>query len=127
MPLSTIRSKRRRPPARRSLRICWPKGAWSNGGYRLFYNVNFPPVPAAGVKGIKIAAQGLRPDTKFSVESHLSPAGRKFLWIKGAPQDVRTEPGTDVAANLDGYTSVTPMRGDLTAHDVLGALRKRMG
>ena len=102
------------------------KGAWSASGYRIFYNVNFPPIPGAEVKGMKIVSQGLRPDTKFSVESHFSPSGRKFLWVKGEPQAVRTEPGTDVAANLDGYISVTPMRCDLTAHDVLEALRERL-
>ena len=32
---------------------------------------------------------------------------------------MRAGDGTDAAVNLDGYISVTPMRADLTADDVL--------
>ncbi|QFT62812.1 5'/3'-nucleotidase SurE [Roseivivax sp. THAF30] len=91
-------------------------------GYRLFYNVNFPPVPASAVRGMKPAIQGKRPGTGFSVEPQLSPAGRRFLWIKGGDQRARTLPEADAAVNLDGYISVTPMRADLTAHDALNDL-----
>ncbi len=91
--------------------------------YRLFYNVNFPPVPANKVKGARIAPQGFRRDTHFGVEPHSSPSGRKFLWIKGGYQHNPTAPGTDVAVNLEGYISVTPMRADLTAHDALDKLK----
>ncbi|WP_436399475.1 5'/3'-nucleotidase SurE [Roseobacter sp. S98] len=92
-------------------------------GYRLFYNVNFPPVPASGVKGTRLSRQGLRDGTVFSTEPHLSPSGRRFLWIRGGNQQVSTAPGTDAADNLDGYISVTPMRADLTAHDVMEDLK----
>ncbi|GAA6200429.1 5'/3'-nucleotidase SurE [Aquicoccus sp. SU-CL01552] len=91
--------------------------------YRLFYNINFPPLPAAEVRGMRVAPQGYRRDTRFSVEPHSSPSGRRFLWIKGGNQHVPTEPGSDAAVNLDGYISVTPMRADLTAHDALEALK----
>ncbi len=89
--------------------------------YRLFYNVNFPPQPAARVLGIRVATQGFRRDTRFSTETHVSPSGRKFLWIKGGEQHHPTAQGSDAALNLEGYVSVTPMRADLTAHEVLGA------
>ncbi|MDK3071924.1 5'/3'-nucleotidase SurE [Sedimentitalea sp. JM2-8] len=91
--------------------------------YRLFFNVNFPPVPAGEVRGIRVTPQGFRRGTRFGVEPHSSPSGRRFLWIKGGNQQIRTEPGTDAAVNLDGYVSVTPMRADLTAHDVLDAMK----
>lgn len=91
--------------------------------YRLFYNVNFPPVPAASVKGTRVVAQGYRRGTRFSTEPHNSPSGRRFLWIKGGNQQTPTLPDTDAAVNLDGYISVTPMRADLTAHDALDALK----
>jgi 5'-nucleotidase len=93
-----------------------------NADYRLFYNVNFPPVPAAGVKGVRATAQGWRRDAVFSTEAANSPSGRRFLWVKGGPQHTPTLPGTDAAANLEGYVSVTPMRADLTAHDRLAEL-----
>ena len=81
---------------------------------------------AADVKGIKVVSQGYRTDTFFSVEPHHAPSGRKFLWIKGGAQDVPTAPGTDAHANLNGYISVTPMRCDLTAHDLLADLRESL-
>jgi 5'-nucleotidase len=98
------------------------KGIWADQDYGVFYNINFPPHPAAEVKGAKSVAQGFRPNTSFGVEPHFSPSGRKFLWVKGGPQHEPTAPGTDAWANLDGYISVTPMRADLTAHDALSRI-----
>ena len=99
----------------------------NSSDYMIFYNVNFPPIAAAQVKGMVVAAQGRRADTQFSVEPHHAPSGRKFLWVKGGPQHLPTAPGTDAHANLDGYISVTPMRADLTAHDIMDALKAQMG
>lgn len=90
--------------------------------YRLFYNVNFPPVPAAAVKGTKAVRQGQRYGTKFGVVPHMAPSGRRYVWIKGGDQRAATAPDTDAAANLDGYISVTPMRADLTDYDLLTQL-----
>ncbi|MEM1351241.1 MAG: 5'/3'-nucleotidase SurE [Pseudomonadota bacterium] len=90
--------------------------------YRLFFSVNFPPVPATSVKGIRLATQGFREGTGFSAEPHLSPSGRRFLWIKGGDQHRPTAEGSDAYLNLKGYISVTPMRADLTAHDTFDQL-----
>ncbi|AEI94437.1 MULTISPECIES: 5'/3'-nucleotidase SurE [Roseobacter] len=92
------------------------------GGYRLFYNVNFPPVPADEVLGIRLATQGFREGLGFSTEPHNAPSGRRFLWIKGGDQHRPTAPGSDAQLNLEGYISVTPMRADLTAHDMMAPL-----
>jgi 5'-nucleotidase len=92
-------------------------------GYRLFYNVNFPPVPAALVKGTVAAPQGLRHNTSFSVEASHSPSGRRFLWARGGDQRAPTEAGCDADMNLKGYITVTPMRADLTDHATLGSLK----
>ncbi|MEL6243158.1 MAG: 5'/3'-nucleotidase SurE [Pseudomonadota bacterium] len=94
-----------------------------NGGYILFFNVNFPPVPGADVKGIRLAPQGFRPGTGFHTAPLSAPSGRQFLWVQGGKQHVATAPGTDAAVNLDGYISVTPMRADLTDHAALDALK----
>lgn len=102
------------------------RGLWDDADYRLFYNINFPPVGAAAVKGVKVAAQGFRRYTSFTVEPQLSPTGRRFLWIKGGAQHGPTLPGTDVTANVEGFISVTPLRADLTAHEVLTDLEARL-
>ena len=89
-----------------------------------YYNVNFPPVLSGSVNGVRVVAQGRRPDIQHRVEAQIAPSGRRFMWVKGGSQTVESGPGTDVTANLRGYISVTPMRADLTAHeqlDVLGA------
>jgi len=97
-------------------------GIWLDRPYGVFYNLNFPPVPASGVKGTRAVAQGYRDGARFGVSPFTSPAGRTCLWIKGSEQQTETRPGTDVYANLNGYVSVTPMRADLTAHETLKAI-----
>ena len=101
-------------------------GLWDDADYRLFYNVNFPPVPAADVKGTRVGAQGFRRYTSFGLEPHISPTGRQFLWIKGGEQGRPTLPGTDVTLSVEGYIAVTPLRCDLTAHDSLAELARRI-
>ncbi|MEP5732547.1 MAG: 5'/3'-nucleotidase SurE [Sulfitobacter sp.] len=91
--------------------------------YSLFYNVNFPPVAGADVRGIKLATQGRRPGVVFGTQPQTAPSGRRFSWIKGGDQQVKTAPGSDAAVNLEGYVSVTPMRADLTAHEVMHSLK----
>jgi 5'-nucleotidase len=108
------------------IRTLLSKGLWTEEDYGIFYNVNFPPLTAKGTLGLRVARQGFRRDTSFSVEPHQSPSGRKFLWIKGGPQHTPTLPGTDAAVNLEGYISVTPMRADLTAHDLVAELEIRL-
>ncbi|MEL6170075.1 MAG: 5'/3'-nucleotidase SurE [Pseudomonadota bacterium] len=110
-----------------TVRALLDQGIWETSGYQVFYNVNFPPVPAAAVKGMRVTSQGFREDTAFSVQPHRSPSGRMFMWAQGGAQHVPTAPGTDAAANLEGYVSITPLRADLTAHDLLDPLRTRLG
>lgn len=105
-----------------TIRALLDRGLWDATPYRLFYNVNFPALAAGAVRGLRVARQGFRSTAQFGIEAQTSPSGRRFLWVTGGPQAVRTGPGTDVDANLDGYIAVTPMRADLTAHDTLAAL-----
>ncbi|WP_045389739.1 5'/3'-nucleotidase SurE [Falsirhodobacter sp. alg1] len=91
---------------------------WDEADYRLFYSVNFPPVAAKDVLGTRAAPQGFRQNTSFSTKPHMSPSGKRFLWVQGSSQGPAMA-GSDVNLNLEGYISVTPMRCDLTAHDRL--------
>lgn len=95
-------------------------------GYRLFYNVNFPPVPAGETLGLRVAEQGKRPNTRFSAIEQESPTGRTFLWAKGGNQQQATAPGSDAAVNLDGYVSITPMRANLTDYVALASLQEAL-
>ena len=95
---------------------------WGKGDYRVFYNVNFPPVEAKDVLGSKFTPLGYRENSSFSVEPSLSPGGKRFLWIKGGRQDIPTKENTDAAVNLNGYVSITPMNTDLTDYSSLKKL-----
>lgn len=109
------------------VRALLDKGLWDETeDYRLIYNVNFPPLPADEVKGVKVAAQGFRRYGGFRIEPHVSPTGRNFMWIRNGEQGRPTLPGTDVTANVEGHISVTPLRCDLTAHDRLAELEARL-
>jgi len=87
----------------------------TEGGYRVFYNVNFPPTEI--IKGVAVVPQGLRPNTSFGVSPFKTHSGKEFLFIKGGNQHIKVSQNSDVAANLSGYISLTPMRADLTAID----------
>ena len=107
-----------------TVRALLNEALWDDGAdYKPFYNVNFPPVPAEAVKGMAATFQGFRLNTRFRAEAQTSPTGRKFLWVRGGPQHEPTAPGTDAAANLDGYISITPMRADLTDYAMVNTLK----
>ncbi len=97
---------------------------WGEAPYGVFYNINFPPVPAAACKGVKAVAQGFRDNTEFHTVAETGPNGRRFLWVTMGSQQEPTKPGTDVHANLGGYISVTPMRADMTSHTHLSKLQE---
>ncbi|PIE10386.1 MAG: 5'/3'-nucleotidase SurE [Rhodobacterales bacterium] len=97
----------------------WPE---DTDGYGLFWNVNFPPCPAAEVKGLSAAPQGYRGHGRMRMTPAEAPNRRRFLWITGSDQHAPTADGSDVALCLDGWIAATPMRADLTDHAALGAL-----
>ena len=109
-----------------AVRACLEAGFKRAHDYALFYNLNFPPVPAADVLGLRAVSQGYRGDGAFSASATKAPNGRKFLFMHGRPQQTPTKDGTDAAVNLSGYVSITPMRADLTAHDQLATLAKKL-
>jgi len=104
------------------VRALLDESLWDEEDYMPFYNVNFPPIAAADVKGMQATTQGFRLNTRFRAEAQMSPTGRQFMWVRGGPQHEPTAPGTDAAANLDGYISITPMRVDLTDYDMISRL-----
>ncbi|HKK36964.1 MAG TPA: 5'/3'-nucleotidase SurE, partial [Paracoccaceae bacterium] len=76
---------------RRVLDLPWDEDA----AYGLFYNVNFPPVPAAKVKGVRAAAQGRRPNGAFRVQEQVAPNGRTYFWLAHGRGNHESPEGTD--------------------------------
>jgi 5'-nucleotidase len=62
-------------------------------GYRLFYSVNFPPFPAAGVCAAAAwRRRGFARQPALACCPHVAPSGRRFLWVTGGDQHRPTAP-----------------------------------
>lgn len=95
---------------------------WSREGYHLFYNLNFPAVSAAEVKGIRATYQGARPGPTFGVKPQTSPNGRHYLWLTHGTGNGGLEPGSDAHDCHAGHVTVTPLSADLTVHEMVKPL-----
>ncbi|MEL6583975.1 MAG: 5'/3'-nucleotidase SurE [Pseudomonadota bacterium] len=93
-----------------------------DGRYGVFYNINFPPVWGDEVKGIRVTRQGERGGSPFSVEAQVAPNMRKYLWVSHGRGNPTSAPGTDAREASEGYITVTPLRADLTAGDLVQTL-----
>lgn len=102
-------------------------GAWTAKPYGVFYNVNFPALPAASVRGVRATVQGRRPAATFGTEPQIAPNGRKYLWLTHGHGNDDTAPGSDARECHDGWVTVTPLRADLTAHDQVEPLARALG
>ncbi len=79
-------------------------------------NVN---VPLGTIKGVKVTRQGRRRYHDVLVR-RIDPMGRPYYWIGGeAPTGDTEEVGTDVWAVANGYISITPIRLDMTDHELM--------
>lgn len=105
-----------------AIRACLSAGFDRAAGYQAFYNLNFPPFSGAETKGLRASAIGNRGDGAFGVIPQSAPNGRSYLWARGGDQQLSTAAGTDAADNLAGYVSITPMRADMTARDMMDAV-----
>ena len=82
-------------------------------------NVN---VPAGEVKGVQITRLGQRVYHDELV-ARLDPRGRPYYWIGGGIPTGVPDDGTDVGALHHGYISVTPIQMDMTAYQLMAALK----
>jgi 5'-nucleotidase len=76
-------------------------------------NVNVPHVPAEAIHGVRVTRMGKREYGDAIVEK-TDPRGRKYYWIGGDELRHHDVPGSDIAAVLAGFISVTPLHLDLT-------------
>ena len=92
---------------------------------RTLVNVNFPPLAADAVKGIRVARQGFHDYSRGSVIEGRDPRGYKYYWFGLEAIEHTLDHGTDLEAIDEGYVSVTPLQLDLTHHASLGELGER--
>ncbi len=81
-------------------------------------NVNVPDLPYCELKGYQATRLGHRHKAEPVVKT-TDPRGRIIYWVgpAGAEQDAGS--GTDFYAVREGYVSVTPLKIDLTRHELL--------
>jgi 5'-nucleotidase len=98
---------------------------------RSFYSVNFPAVDPEAIRGITVCPQGIRSDATFEVVPYKAPNGRDFLFLRHKTANSSAPEGTDARLGSEGWVTVTPLRPQLTADDLMDeartALAKRLG
>lgn len=92
---------------------------------RTLININFPPINASQVKGIRVVRQGFHDYSRGSVVEGRDPRGYKYYWFGLHAIEHTLDHGTDLEAIDEGYISVTPLQLDLTHHETLAALSER--
>ena len=92
---------------------------------RTLVNVNFPPLPAEDVKGIRVVRQGFHDYARGSVVEGKDPRGFPYFWFGLHGIEHTPAHNTDLEAIADGYVSVTPLMLDLTHEPSLTALAGR--
>ncbi|MCU0946725.1 MAG: 5'/3'-nucleotidase SurE [Porphyrobacter sp.] len=94
---------------------------------RTLINVNFPPMAADAVKGIRITRQGFHDYARGTVVEGRDPRGYKYYWFGLDPIEHTLDHGTDLEAIEEGFVAVTPLQLDLTHYSTIGVLAERFG
>ena len=92
---------------------------------RTLVNVNFPPVAAEDVKGIRVVRQGFHDYARTTVVEGRDPRGFPYYWFGLHGIEHTPAQSTDLEAIADGYVSVTPLMLDLTHDASLAGLSGR--
>jgi 5'-nucleotidase len=94
---------------------------------RTLVNVNFPPLAADAVKGIRVVRQGFHDYARGSVVEGRDPRGFPYFWF--GLHGIEHTPGhqSDLEAIADGFISVTPLQLDMTHEASLASLAARYG
>jgi len=89
-------------------------------------NINVPDLPLEKIAGFRATRLGHRHKSEPVVRDQ-DPAGETIYWVgpPGAEQDAGD--GTDFHAVRHGFVSVSPLKIDLTRHDVLPRVSNWLG
>ena len=92
---------------------------------RTLVNINFPPLAADKVRGIRVVRQGFHDYSRGSVVEGMDPRGFRYFWF--GLHGIEHTPGhaSDLEAIADGYVAVTPLQLDFTHEASLTSLAER--
>ncbi|MCX7816524.1 MAG: 5'/3'-nucleotidase SurE [Syntrophales bacterium] len=89
-------------------------------------NVNIPNLPPEQIKGVIVVKQGYT-RIKESYDKRIDPRENTYYWLMGETKiDNNDDPETDIVALSNGYITVTPLKFDMTCHDLLGDLSSKL-
>lgn len=93
----------------------WPEG--------MLVNINFPPVTADQVRGVRVTEQGFRDYGNIHLVKRTDPRGFPYYWHGFGKE--KADPGhrTDLQAMHEACISVTPLHLDMTHYASLATLR----
>lgn len=98
--------------------IDWPEG--------MLININFPPVLAEDVRGVRVTEQGLRDYGNIHLVKRTDPRGFPYYWHGFGKEKPTPGHKTDLEAMHEACISVTPLHLDMTHHQSLQGLRQAL-
>ena len=91
----------------------------------VLFNVNFPDLPPEKVSGIDGTKQGRLIHSLF-IDERTDPRGMTYYWLGYRRPRTERIPGTDLHAVESGAVSITPLRLDLTDHELARRLEEHL-
>lgn len=86
----------------------WPDGT--------LININFPGLPSASIKGIRLCPHGRRRINE-KLDRRVDPRGRPYFWVAGpGVEPFDAHPEADYNQLEAGFITITPLTMDLTHH-----------
>ncbi|HQL56528.1 MAG TPA: 5'/3'-nucleotidase SurE [Myxococcota bacterium] len=86
-------------------------------------NVNIPTPEISEFKGFKLTRLGNRFYSN-EVNVRTDPRGGEYLWIGGSSVTMERTPESDTGAVYEGYASITPVKPDMMANEVMDQLAR---
>src|SRR5687768_14187281 len=90
-----------------------------------FLNLNFPSCPPDEVGGTRVTAQG-KLAYNLGIEERADGRGLPYYWLRFGRDTTDLREGTDIHAVKSNFVSVTPLKFDLTAHELRDQLTKAL-
>lgn len=89
----------------------------------VFLNINIPNIPLSKTKGVKWCrlGNGLPPR---NLEKRMDPRGKSYYWHGSDSQTRYKDTDIDGFALAGNFIAVTPVKCDVTDHEILGQLDK---
>ena len=98
---------------------------WPDLPRRCVLNLNFPSLPMAESKGLRLCPQ-TEAVYEDGYDRRIDPRGGTYYWLTGQIPPERLKPESDRALLSQGYITLTPLRFDFTDWDLLERLQSDM-